>query len=210
MKRMSPEVRHQAIVNAALAVVRRKGFAATTVRDIAAEMGTSSGLIHHYFDSMDELLAAAFGQAAEAELADVEAAMRAAGPPVAAIRAFFNAYAPVDHDWAFQLWFEAWAEALRRPDLRHTSRRINVAWQQLLEETIGAGVRSGTFQCEDPSGAAWRILSLLDGLAIQVVAHDSTLDRDTALRWTAGLTEIELGLGMGTLTDVPTSTAIGG
>ena len=32
-------------------------------------MGTSSGLIHHYFASMDELLAEAFEQVAAAELA---------------------------------------------------------------------------------------------------------------------------------------------
>jgi len=35
------------------------------VRDVAAEMGTSSGLIHHYFASMDDVLAAAFARVAE-------------------------------------------------------------------------------------------------------------------------------------------------
>ena len=48
----------EAIVDAALAVARRKGLAPTTVRDVALEMGTSSGLIHHYFESMDHVLAA--------------------------------------------------------------------------------------------------------------------------------------------------------
>lgn len=210
MKRMPPEVRRRAIVDAALSVARQKGFAATTAREIASHMGTSSGLIHHYFESMDELLAAAFGQAAEAELAEVREAMRNAGPPVAAIRAFLATYAPIDHDWAFQLWFEAWAEAVRRPELRRTSRRFNVAWQQLLEETIVLGVGSRVLRCADPSGAAWRILSMLDGLAIQVVAHDSTLDRETALAWTAGLAEVELGLERGTLVAVPrSSTSVG-
>ena len=56
MARMSPDRRREAIVDAALAVARRKGLAGTTVRDVAHEMGTSSGLIHHYFDSMDEVL----------------------------------------------------------------------------------------------------------------------------------------------------------
>ena len=60
------------IVDAALAVASRKGLASTTVRDVAAEMGTSSGLIHHYFDSMDEVLAAAFERVAREDLIETE------------------------------------------------------------------------------------------------------------------------------------------
>jgi AcrR family transcriptional regulator len=36
--------------------VRRKGFAATTVQDVAAEAGVLKGSIYHYVDSKDELL----------------------------------------------------------------------------------------------------------------------------------------------------------
>jgi AcrR family transcriptional regulator len=64
MARLSPSDRRDAIVAAALEVARRKGLAATTVRDVAAEMDTSSGLIHHYFESMDEVLALAFARVA--------------------------------------------------------------------------------------------------------------------------------------------------
>ena len=62
--RMSPTERREAIVDATLAVMLRQGMAATTARDVAHEMGTSSGLIHHYFDSMDDVLAAAFERVA--------------------------------------------------------------------------------------------------------------------------------------------------
>ena len=64
MIRISPTARRQAIVEAALAVGIRKCFVATTVRDVAGEMGCSIVLIHHYFSSMDELLASAFELAA--------------------------------------------------------------------------------------------------------------------------------------------------
>ena len=62
--RLSPDERRQAIIEATLAVAQRQGLGATTVRDVAHEMGTSSGLIHHYFASMDDVLAAAFEHAA--------------------------------------------------------------------------------------------------------------------------------------------------
>jgi AcrR family transcriptional regulator len=195
---MSPQERRDAIVDAALAVARRKGLASTTVRDVAAEMGTSSGLIHHYYDSMDEVLAAAFERVAGEDLVETEA-MLAGGDPRAVLSGFLRSYAPVGDDWAFQLWLDAWAEAARRPVLRESSSRLNLAWAGLLERAIRDGVRDGVFRCDDPTAAAWRILSLIDGLALQVVAHQTILDRADMLAWAATAAERELGLQPGDL-----------
>ena len=195
---MSPANRRAAIIDAALAVARRKGLAATTVRDVALEMGTSSGLIHHYFDSMDEVLAAAFELIAAEDLAETEQ-MLAGGDPIAVLAGFLRSYGPVGDDWAFQLWLDAWAEAARRPVLRATSGRLNLAWANLLERAIRAGIDDGVFRCDDPTGAAWRILSLVDGLALQVVAHRTIVDRADMLAWASLAAERELGLEPGTL-----------
>jgi AcrR family transcriptional regulator len=196
---MAPDQRREAIVAAALEVAVRKGLASTTVRDVAATMGTSSGLIHHYFDSMDDVLAAAFEQVARQDLGLSADAMAGAGSPVEALAVFFRTYTPVDKDWSFQLWLDAWAEAARRPALQATSRRLNLEWQALLERTIRAGVADGSFRCTDPAGAAWRILSLLDGLALQVVAHGTTISRDDVQAWAVAAAERELELTTGSL-----------
>ena len=194
MKRMTPDQRREAIVAATLVVAVRKGLASTTVRDVVAEMGTSSGLIHHYFDSMDEVLAAAFERVARQDLALSAGAMAEAASPVEALRVFFRTYTPADKDWAFQLWLDAWAEAARRPAVQATSRRLNLEWQALLEQTIVRGVEAGAFLCPDAAGAAWRILSLLDGLALQVVAHGTTISRQDVVAWSTAAAERELGL----------------
>jgi AcrR family transcriptional regulator len=199
MKRMTPDQRREAIVAAALDVAARKGLASTTVRDVAAAMGTSSGLIHHYFDSMDEVLAAAFERVAQQDLDVSSRLMAEAASPLEALRVFFRTYTPADKDWAFQLWLDAWAEAARRPALQATSRRLNLEWQGLLARTIAGGVAAGSFSCPDPGGAAWRILSLLDGLALQVVAHGTTISRSQVVAWATGAAEGELGLGAGEL-----------
>jgi AcrR family transcriptional regulator len=199
MARLSPSDRRDAIVAAALAVARVKGLAATTVRDVATEMGTSSGLIHHYFESMDDVLAAAFSRVAEADLERSATEMASAHGPVAALSAFFRTYAPADADWAFQLWLDAWAEAARRPAIQTTSRRMNLAWQGLLERTIRAGIETGDFTSLDPAAAAWRILSLVDGLSLQVVAHGTTIVRGDVERWSAAAAELELGMPAGAL-----------
>ena len=199
MARLSPSDRRDAIVAAALAVARVKGLAATTVRDVAMEMGTSSGLIHHYFDSMDDVLAAAFTRVAEADLERSVTEMAAADGPRNALAAFFRTYTPADSDWAFQLWLDAWAEAARRPAIQATSRRLNLAWQGLLETTIRAGIATGDFASSDPAAAAWRILSLVDGLSLQVVAHGTTIGRRDVERWAAAAAELELGMAAGAL-----------
>lgn len=199
MKRMPPDRRREAIVAAALSVAIDKGLASTTVRDVAAAMGTSSGLIHHYFDSMDDVLAAAFERVARQDLVASSGQMAEAASPVDALRAFFTSYTPADKDWAFQLWLDAWAEAARRPAIRAVSRALNLEWQGLLESTIVRGVTDGSFVCADPAGAAWRILSLLDGLALQVVAHGTTLSRDDVVAWSVAAAELELGVAPGVL-----------
>jgi AcrR family transcriptional regulator len=203
MARMSPSDRREAIVDAAISVARRKGLASTTVRDVAAEMGTSSGLIHHYFDSMDDVLAAAFERVAGDDLEETRVLIEAAGDARAELAAFLASYAPVGEDWAFQLWLDAWAEAARRPALREASRRLNLGWAALLERAIRAGLGDGSFHTDDPAGAAWRILSLVDGLALQVVAHQTIVDRSDMLAWARAATERELALAPGSLDGGP-------
>ena len=197
--RMSHAARRDAIVQAALAVAIRKGFGSTTVRDVATELGCSSGLIHHYFVSMDAVLAAAFDAAAGRGLALTEAAVDAEPTPTGQLMAFFASYGRTDADWSFQLWLEAWAEAARRPALGATSRRLNVAWQQLLADIVERGVAVGAFRCDDPGAAAWRIVSMIDGLALQRVAHGPVIAHSAVLDWSLGATERELDLAAGSL-----------
>lgn len=192
--RLSPDERRQAIIDATLTVARRQGLGATTVRDVAAEMGTSSGLIHHYFASMDDVLAAAFEHAAEGDLHKARAAIEADADPERQLDAFIESYAPTQADWTMQLWLDAWAEAARRPALQAVSRRLNRDWQALMRGIVERGVASGAFAVDDPEASAWRLLSVLDGLTLQVVAHDALITRDDVLAWTRTAAARELGV----------------
>ena len=77
--------------------------------------------------------------------------------------------------------------------------RLNVAWVDLLAATIRDGVSAGTMTCPEPDSTAWRIVSLLDGLSLQVVAHGDSLDRRVVHEWGAAYAETELGLPPGSL-----------
>lgn len=195
---MSPEARRDAIVDAALAVMQRKGISATTVRDVAAEMGTSSGLIHHYVESMDDLVAEAFARAAGADLAAMEAALTA-DDALGRLQQFLASYSRTEGDATMQLWLDAWADAVRRPALQETSRRLNREWQRLIAGIVADGVAEGSMRSDDPEAAAWRLLSLLDGLALQAVAHRGSLSRRRVAEWSGVAAENELSLAPGTL-----------
>lgn len=162
------------------------------MRDVAAEMGTSSGLIHHYFDSMDDVLAAAFQQAAGLDLRRARDAIAVEPTAAAQLDAFIGSYAPAQSDWTMQLWLDAWSEAARRPTLQHVSRRLNREWQSLVRAVIEYGVETGEFSTDEPDAAAWRLLSVLDGLALQVVAHDALITRDDVVAWTRAAATREL------------------
>ena len=58
--RQPPALRRDETPEAALRAIRRHGFAVATVCDVAREARVPTGLIHHYFASFPELLAAAF------------------------------------------------------------------------------------------------------------------------------------------------------
>jgi AcrR family transcriptional regulator len=174
-------------------------LASTTVRDVAAEMGTSSGLIHHYFESMDDVLASAFEMVARQDLAISAALMGEASSAVEALRTFFRTYTPADKDWAFQLWLDAWAEAARRPAVQTTSRRLNLEWQGLLERTIRSGSPTGRFVVPIQPAPRGRIL-----VAAGRVGAPGRRPRDDGdARRRGGMVdgrrERELGLGEGVL-----------
>lgn len=59
-RKQNPQTR-PSLLEAAFAVIRAKGYAATTVDEICAEAGVSKGAFFHHFDSKEELAVAAAG-----------------------------------------------------------------------------------------------------------------------------------------------------
>ena len=116
------------------------------------------------------------------------------------LRVFFGTYTRAEQDWAFQLWLDAWAEAARRPvapgHLAAAQRRVAAVAGR---GDRGRGRAPESFTCADPARLGWRILSLLDGLALQTVAHRVAVDRDVVIAWSTAYAERELGLSPGTL-----------
>lgn len=198
MARKSFEDRREEILRATLTVITRRGFAATTTREVTDEIGVTHGLLHHYFPARDELLAAAFDLAAAEELAHLRDEVAAGTDPLDRLRRYLRYYGPTSDDPMVLLWIDAWSEAPRNETLAQTSRRQNRAWHGILRELLAEGAAAGAFECPDPDDTAWVIIALLDGLALQrVVARSATAAQVAAAH---RVIEHELALPAATIT----------
>jgi AcrR family transcriptional regulator len=190
----SAELRRRDFVDAAIAVMRRKGLLETTSRDVAAEAGVSTGLLHHYFDSHDDLLAVAFEEVAAEDLVRVREALEGIGDPALRLDLLVDVFAPAGDDWQYQVWLDVWSAAAYHPALLAASQRRNQEWQELMAGLFRDGIAQGSFHCSDPEAAAWRLLALLDGMAIQTVAQQTAMPRERLHGWVRAAARAEAGL----------------
>lgn len=194
MTRRAAEIRLDALLRTACDVIVERGLANTRTADIAEAAGVSQALVFYHFNTKDQLLAQAFAYAVEQDLAKLDAVVRSSAPPLVKLKKFLRLYAPTGRTRSWSMWIDGWSESLRSPELEKESRRLDLRWKQDLTQIIAAGVRDGTFRCDDPTGAAWRISGLIDGLAVQSTVHGRAIPRRTFAQWVRLSAARELGL----------------
>jgi AcrR family transcriptional regulator len=188
------EERRTEILDATAEVVIQRGFAATRIADVAKRLGISTGLIHYHFESKDQLFAETFEHAANTDLARLADEIAKAETAIGKLDTIFELYSPDSAEPGWMLWIDGWGEALRSPPLKKLSLDLDIRWKNLLEDVIEMGIKDGEFTCADVHGTAWRLASLLDGLAVQVTVHEEMISNDDLLRWVRIAASQELGL----------------
>lgn len=186
-------------MQAACEVVARRGFAETRVADVAAQAGISTALVFYHFANKDQLICDAFAWAAEEEFAELDRIKASGGPAVERLARMLDLYSTSSGGSDWRLWIDAWAVSLRHPALQQVSRELDLRWQCEVAGVIREGVTTGEFRCDDPEAAAWRLGSLLDGLAIQVVVHEGLISEGQMRRWGYEAAAREVGLDVSAL-----------
>ncbi|MBB5106987.1 TetR/AcrR family transcriptional regulator [Streptomyces spectabilis] len=198
--RLSVAERRVELLAATVEQIEARGVAAVRIADVAAALGVSNALVLYHFSTKDELVAAAFAHAAEADLARLDKLLRRRTSALRRLRAAVRWYAPTGQAKGWRLWIEGWTAAVREPALREVTRDLDQRWKAALAEVIAEGVAAGEFRCPDPMGAALRLTALLDGLAVQLTAYGA-VSRARARAWTDEALARELGLSVGDLRD---------
>lgn len=186
------------ILDAACDLIAEEGIDDVRIARVAQRAGASTGLVHHYFSTREELLEQAlihsFEQAGEQRFGEEpeEAATAAAGM-AAAIRESLPAPGEQEREWV--LWVELWLRAIREPDLRPVANRLYERYRRWLASLIRAGVESGEFRAElDVEAAADVAMALLDGAGVRVMLDDPGMGVAEARRLVAAALAHELGV----------------
>ena len=193
-------MRLDSLLRTAVDVIVERGFANTRTADVAKAAGVSQALVFYHFSSKDALLAQAFAYAAEQDLARMQAVMELRSSNTDKLKRLLKLLAPTGRSTAWLMWIDGWSEALRVPELEKVSRRMDLRWKEALTEVIRAGAADGSFQCEDPVGAAWRINAIIDGLAVQITVHEKVISRKQSNEWIRMVAAREVGLQPSDLT----------
>ena len=162
--------RRQAIEDVASDLFRERGYAGTSIRDIARALSVQGASLYAHVDSKEDVLWAIVDRAASrfeaaADSAEGEADARRPGDPGEAIAALVRAHvgvltADVDeagvfvHEWR-ALGAERRAAILARRD----------AYEARFRRRIEAGIAVGAFAMTDPAIAASTLLTALNGVA---------------------------------------------
>jgi AcrR family transcriptional regulator len=197
-RRKNPAERQAEIVETASRIAVSEGLERVTAKRVAAELGVVPGLVNHYFAAVDDLVAASFGFAAEAERAQIYGAAWLARRPQDQLRRLLAELLDPARDAVSLLWLDAWQGSRRRPALLREVVAQMEADAGELARMIQGGVDASEFHVEDAREAALGIMALIDGLSVQAATR-TQIDYASVSRLVIRTTEAELGLAAGSL-----------
>ncbi len=155
------EVRQQQLIKATLSAVAKKGFAETTLADVAREARLSQGIINLHFRSKDKLLeetlrhlAAEYKQAWERTL---ERAGASAADRLAALVQLDFERAMCERN-KLAVWFAFWGEAKSRPTYRKLCAERDREYDEVMLALCRELVEEGGYEHVDPGGRDRRTL----------------------------------------------------
>lgn len=160
--------KRQAIEDAASALFRDRGYAATSVRDIARALDIEAPSLYAHVTSKEDVLwaivdraATGFEQAVASALASVPASAGAADRLAAIVRAHVAVVAR-DPELA-SVFVHEWRHL--SPERREAILERRDAYERRVRDVIADGMAAGELLPTDPAVAASFVLTALNGIA---------------------------------------------
>lgn len=175
-KRRPKAARREELLEAAEAIAAEQGLDRLTVRDVAKRVGVTSGLLHHYFPSVDELVIETFRRIVIADLEWVHGGLEEL-PPAEALSEFLTRSVATERDASLTVWLSGWLAASRRPGLREAATELMGSGAASLAAILRRGTETGVFHCADPVASAQRIYVVADGFLVQRALNVGGVER---------------------------------
>jgi TetR/AcrR family transcriptional regulator, cholesterol catabolism regulator len=159
------QTRRRQIEDVASTLFSSRGYAATSMRDIARMLDLQGGSLYSHIPSKEAVLAAIVEEAAEDFHAAVRPLAERPGPAAERLREMVAAHVRVvtgGRDRAKVFLFE-WT--FLGEDRRAAVARSRSAYQGYFERVVAEGVAAGEFDSPDPGLSAVFILSAMNAMA---------------------------------------------
>jgi len=150
------------IEKAALRLIARHGFAAVSMRQIAADVGVQAGALYNYLPDKQTLLARLMVRHME-DLLEASADL-SAGSPMQRLQDFVHFHIEQNLNRADEV-FVAYME-LRNLNAENfaTVERLRNAYEAKLEDILAVGARDGTFTLADTKITTRAVIAMLNGV----------------------------------------------
>lgn len=165
--RADPDVRRQSLIAACARVLATRGGHGASVRTICAEAGVSPGLLRHYFDGIDALIAETYRDTGARVAAALDDAVKAAAPdPRARLLAFVTASfrPPIADADLLDTWLAFWGLIRTKPLIAAVHDEIYEANRNTLEALLRACPSAPA----DTKLTAIALTALIDGLWLEL------------------------------------------
>lgn len=181
-RKASREVRRMQLIDATIDSLARRGYAETTLADVADGAGLSRGIVNFHFESKDKLLVATLQFMAEEYSAHWRAAIEKAGSdPAARVAAIVAA----DFDRAvcnrrkLAAWCAFWGEAKSRPTYQALCGGRDRAYQETMVRLCADLIAEGGYAL-DAAQTAIALNAMLEGLWLRLMIDSEDMTREAA------------------------------
>lgn len=159
------DAREAQLMGIACRLFARKGYDATSLRDIAEEARITKAALYYYFPNKDALYERVVIESMQALVTAARAAVDRAPTPTEKLRSFMRASAKrlEEHRDAWLAGSNAFWQASNTGQ-RGQALLLRDEYEQLLRSCIAAGVAAGELRPVDPAMAGRLILSCLSHL----------------------------------------------
>ena len=159
----------QRIITATWAVIAAEGIQSVSIRRVAREVGSTAGLITHYFKNKDELVTRAYRTVLDRMIGD--AARRVAAPDgvIERLLAAIEAVEPTGREMkSFTIvLINFWSQAAFNPNFARFCREDYRRWRRLIGRVIREGISAGQLRADTDVRRLCDVLTLLsDGLSV--------------------------------------------
>lgn len=191
-RKASKETRQQQLIEATIDSLAKRGYAETTLANVADGAGLSRGIVNFHFESKERLLVATLQSMADEYSTHWMAAYEKAGPSLAAklwalVAADFDRRITTRRKLA--AWCAFWGEAKSRPTYQALCGARDARYQQLFEDLI-VGLKAEGGYALEPRSTTLALCATLEGLWWRLMMSDGLTREDAhaaAIEFLVGL-----------------------